>query len=380
MIETESGEARAQAQAPKPVARRPGLKDGRFGGRPVRPGDTVQVDLKVSEYVTHKPARVPVTVMRAQAAGPTVFVTSAIHGDEINGVAIVRRLLDGLAGRLVQGTLIAVPVCNQFGFEADDRYLPDRRDLNRHFPGDPKGSLAARVADRLFRKVVLPCDAGIDLHTAPAGNSNLCHIRGDAGRPEVRALMRAFGAPVLVDGQGPKGSLRRAATDAGVPTILFEAGEPRRFQHHVVEFGHHGLLRLLSHLGMVEATFRRPGYQTIVRDAEWMRADHGGIVDLVVEPGDLVTKGQQVGTIHDPFGRSVDVLKAPSSGVVLGVSTDPTVHPGVALVHIGLLDKTLQGARDFVEAGGDLGHVHWSAERALLRRKRRPAGTPAAAS
>lgn len=336
-----------------------GLKGDRFGGRTVRPGDTAQVDLKVSETVTHQPARIPVIVARAREPGPTVYVTSAIHGDEINGVAIVRRLLDAIEGKLLRGTLIAVPVGNRFGFYAGARYLPDRRDLNRHFPGDPKGHMADRIADHLFRKVVLVSDAGIDLHTASEGNSNLCHIRGDAGKPAVRALMKAFGAPVLVHGEGPRGSLRRAATEAGVPSILFEAGEPGRFERHVVEFGHHGLVRLLGHLGLVEAPPSRVPFQVTVRRHDWVRSDHGGILDLRVEPGDLVTKGATLGTIFDPYGRQVDDVTSGHDGVVLGVATTPLVHPGMAIVHLGHMPKTFAAARRYVAAGGDLGHVRW---------------------
>lgn len=335
------------------------LKDGKFGGKPVGLGETVQVDLKVSETVTHQPARIPVTVMRGASDGPTVFITSAIHGDEVNGVAIVRRLLDTLDGKLAAGTLIAVPVGNRFGFYNGERYLPDRRDLNRHFPGDAKGHMADRIAHHLFEHVVRPSDAGIDLHTAAEGHSNLCQIRGDSSRKPVKAIMKAFGAPVLVDGEGPRGSLRRAATEAGVPTVLFEAGEPGRFERHVVEFGHSGLMRLLAHFGLVAGRLEPAPFQTLVKKADWVRSDHGGILELFVEPGDLVEKGQALGTIFDPYGRQVDTVQADAQGIVLGVCTTPLVHPGMAVVHIGHLARTMPAARRYVEDGGDLGHVRW---------------------
>lgn len=367
-------EGAPSSKTPPPKAR--GLRNGRFGGKTVNPGDSVQVDLKVSETVTHSAARLPVTVMRGPEPGPTFYVTSAVHGDEINGVAIVRHLISGLEGKVLRGTLIAVPVVNRFGFEANDRYLPDRRDLNRHFPGSRDGNMASRIADHLFRKVVSVSDAGIDLHTAAAGNSNLCHVRGDAGRPELRSLMEATGLPILVDGDGPRGSLRRAATEAGVPSLLFEAGEAGRFHRHAVEIGHHAVLRLLAHLGMIEARFRPPPFQTWVHRSEWVRADHGGILDLRVEPGDLVAKGQELGAIYDPYGRHVDHVKAAVAGVVLGVATDPLINPGMALVHIGEMETGLQAARDYVAGGGDLGHVRWKppAEKAARARKAVPGG------
>jgi hypothetical protein len=334
-----------------------GLRDGKFAGRTIAPGDVAQVDLKVSESVVHQPMRIPVTVARGRKEGPVLYVTSAIHGDEINGVAIVRRLLDGIDGLLESGTLVAVPIINRFGFEAGERDLPDRRDLNRHFPGDPKGSMAARIADQVFRKIVAGADFGVDLHTAAEGNTNLCHIRGDADRPEVKPLMKAFGTPIMVHGDGPKGSLRRAATEAGIPSILFEAGEPGRFQRHVVEVGHAGLVRLLRHLGMAAGKPAKPPLQILVRESEWVRSDHGGILDLTAEPGDVVRKGDILGVIHDPLGRHVDEVEAPMSGVVLGTTTSPLVFPGLALVHIGHLEKTLARAVAYVEAGGDLGHL-----------------------
>lgn len=335
----------------------PELEGGRFAGRAVAPGEAVQVELKISERATHQPLRIPVTVVRGLEQGPTICVTSAIHGDEINGVAIVRRLLDGIEKTLQRGTLIAVPIVNRFGFDAADRYLPDRRDLNRHFPGDRRGNMAARVADQIFRKIVLKADYAIDLHTAAEGNTNLCHIRGDATDVAVKRLMRAFGTPIMVHGEGPKGSLRRAATEAKVPSILFEAGEPGRFQRHVVEVGHLGLIRMMRSLGMLDGQSSRPAFQTMVRYTTWVRSDHGGLLDLDVEPGDLVQRGEGIGTIYDPLGRHVDQVEATASGVVLGTCTSPLAYPGMALVHIGKLARTFAKAQAHVDAGGDLGHL-----------------------
>ncbi len=339
--------------------RQTGLKNNMFERKKIMPGDVGQVELKVSETVTHQDARTPVTIVRGTKPGPTLFLTGAVHGDEINGVAIVRRLLDVIEPDSLAGTLIGVPVVNRFGFSEQDRYLPDRRDLNRFFPGDPTGSMASRIADVLFRKVIMISDAGIDLHTAGQGQSNLCHVRGEVDVPAVRDLMRAFGTPIALHGHGPKGSLRRAATEAGVPTILFEAGEPSRFEHHVIEIGYQGVLRVMKHLGMTERRVRRQELQITVRKSDWLRADHGGLLDLDVTPGDLVNVNQRIGTVHDPFGRHVDEMVAPHSGVVLSTATVPLCNPGNAIVHIGHLQKTMKAAREYVRAGGDLGHVNW---------------------
>ncbi len=335
----------------------------RIAGRSVMAGEVAEINLKVSEAVTHVPARIPVTVVRGTKPGPTLFATAAVHGDEINGTAVVRAVLDRLEADTLSGTFIGVPVVNRFGFPSGDRYLPDRRDLNRFFPGDSTGSMASRIAHQLFTKVLRHADAGIDLHTAATGRANLCHVRGDADDPALREMMRSFGAPIMMHGGGPDGSLRRAATAAGVPTIIFEAGEPSRFQQHVVQIGFHGVLGVMQALGMVKAKPVRPGFQVLVRKSEWVRADHGGLLYLEVEPGDLVRAKQRIGIIHDPFGRHVDELRATKSGVILSTTTVPLANPGNAVVHIGHLHKSLQKARAYVKAGGDLGHVNWRAGR-----------------
>lgn len=343
-----------------------------FLGRRIEAGDTAELRLKVSETVTHQPTRIPITVAQGVEDGPTLFVTAAVHGDEINGVAVVREVLDRLDTSRLHGTLVGIPVVNRFGFATGDRYLPDRRDMNRFFPGDPDGPMPARIANHLFRRVLRHCDAGIDLHTAASGRANLCHVRGDADNDSVRDLMRAFGTPILMDGEGPKGSLRRATSDAGIPTIIFEAGEPNRFQQHVVDIGSQGIFRVMKHLGMWQGSVRRkPGFQVMVRRSGWVRSNHGGILDLKVEPGDLVRTNQAVAEIHDPFGRHVDQIVAPHSGVVLGTNTVPLTNPGQAVVHIGHLHKTLQRARDYVKQGGDLGHVNWPSKPPTIKKAKK---------
>ena len=340
-------------------------------GRRVQPGKVAQIHLKVSETVTHRPATIPVTVVHGTEPGPTLFLTGAVHGDEINGVAIVRRVLDIIDPEKLKGTLIGVPVVNRVGFQSYTRYLPDRRDLNRFFPGDANGSMASRIAHKLFDKVISKADAGIDLHTAAAGQANLCHVRGDTENEVIKDLMKAFGTPIMLEGGGPKGSLRRAATDAGVPTIIFEAGEPNRFQHHVVEIGATGVLRVMNHLGMIKTRQPKVPISILVKKSEWVRADHGGILDLEVSPGDLVRTGQRIAVIHDPFGQHVDELRAATSGVVLSTATDPLTNPGNAVAHIGHLHKTLKRAREYVKAGGDMGHIHWV--RATKKRRQKAA-------
>src|SRR3954470_17042023 len=221
-----------------------------ISGISVAAGETREIDLKVSESYLSRPIQIPVTVIRGTKPGPTAFVMGAIHGDEINGADIVRRLIFDVDHEKISGTLIAIPVVNIPGFLEQARYLPYHRDLNRFFPGDRKGNNAQRIAARLFKEVVLKCDFGIDLHTAADGRSNLPHVRGDMSNPKIRELARAFGSTIIVNQPGVRGSLRREATLAGVPTILFEAGETRKFSPKISVAGLRGVLNVLQSMGM----------------------------------------------------------------------------------------------------------------------------------
>lgn len=267
---------------------------------------------------------------------------AALHGDEINGVDIVRRLIFDINHENLSGTLIAVPVVNIPGFLTQSRYLPYHRDLNRFFPGKRKGNNAERIASRLFTEIVLKCDFGIDLHTAANGRLNLPHVRGDMDHPRVRNLARAFGATVMVSQKGVKGSLRREATDAGVPTILFEAGETGRFSPRISVAGLRGVLNVLSEMKMWPAhEQQRPPFQVIVKSSDWVRTDKGGILDLSVRPGDLVYEGDLMGSILNPFGKTVTKIRAPTTGIVIGVTTAPLSVPGTGIAHVAKLKKTL---------------------------------------
>ena len=287
---------------------------------------------------------IPVTVIRGRKPGPTAFVTAALHGDEINGVDIVRRLIFDIDHENLCGTLIAIPVVNIPGFLIQSRYVEYHRDLNRFFPGKRIGNNAERIAWKLFHEVILKCDFGIDLHTAAEGRLNLPHVRGDMSQPRVRELCRAFGATVLVDQKGVRGSLRRAATDAGIPTILFEAGETSKFSAKISMTGLHGVLNVLAETGMWASKSKRrnaPPFQVIVKQSEWLRATKGGILDLAVRPGDLIYKDDLIGSILNPFGKTVTEMRSAVTGIVIGMTTAPLTVPGTGVVHIARLKKTL---------------------------------------
>lgn len=305
-----------------------------LGGNSVAPGDSADIRLQVSESYTAEAVAIPVTVVRGARPGPTLYLTASIHGDELNGVGIVRDLLNDAPFAELAGTLVAVPVANVPAFLNQDRRLPDRRDLNRSFPGSPRGSLTSRLAHALFTEVVTKSDFGIDLHTAGGDRSNYPHVRVDANDPASIELARAFGCPLLVHGVGPDRSLRRAARAAGVPTIVYEAGSPRRLERPFIEVGKRGVLNVMRHLGMLPGEPLPPPVLVEVREAQWLRARAGGILDLRAELGQPLRRGADVSVNSSPFGRERSVLRAPHGGVVLGLTRLPLVHPGDAICHL----------------------------------------------
>jgi predicted deacylase len=280
-----------------------------------------------------------VTVVRGRRPGPTLFVVATIHGDELIGVGVLRDLLNDHPLDDLAGTLIAVPVANVPAFLTLDRRLPDRRDLNRGFPGSARGSLTSRLAHVLYREVVLRSDYGIDLHTAGGERRNYPQVRVDLAEPRSAELARAFGCPLVVDGKGPDRSLRRTAVEAGVPTIVYEAGGPKRFERPFIDIGIAGVLNVLRRLGMLPGEPAPPALQLSIRDTRWLRARAGGILDLRVALGQPVRRGQEISVNTNPFGRERSVLRAPSAGLVLGLTQLPLVHPGDAVCHLALLDR-----------------------------------------
>jgi predicted deacylase len=308
-----------------------------FAGTLIGEGETADLKLKVAESYTAEPVSIPLTVVRG-GAGPTVFVTATVHGDELNGVGIVRSLLNDCDWRTLAGTLIAVPVANVPGFLTLHRRVPDRRDLNRSFPGRRRGSLASRMAELLFREVVSKSDFGIDLHTAGAERTNYPQVRADLSRHHVAGLAEAFGCPLIVDGPGPERSLRRTAVAAGVPTIVYEAGSPLRFERPFIAAGVTGILNVLRSLGMLPGTPTRPPLRLILGRTHWVRATAGGILDLAVELGQPVHRGDTISLHTNPFGRGKSLLRSPHSGIVLGLTQIPLVHPGDAVCHLARLE------------------------------------------
>jgi predicted deacylase len=301
----------------------------------VRPGSAKEVELPITRLVTGADVSLPVQVVHGREPGPAVWVNAAIHGDEVMGVEVIRQVLTTLDAKRLRGTVVAVPVVNVLGFMVGDRYLPDRRDLNRSFPGSARGSLASRIAHLFMSEVVAKCEVGIDLHTAADRRSNLPQIRADLDDPRTRELAEAFGAPAMLHARLRDGSLRQAAREVGATVLLYEAGEVMRFDEVPIAAGVAGVRRVLAALGMTDAIEGEPGSPTVAsRRSGWVRARGTGILHLEVHLGDYIEAGRRLGGLSDTFGRRVRLVHANRSGVVIGLTRAPIVNAGDALVHI----------------------------------------------
>ncbi|MEQ9317976.1 MAG: succinylglutamate desuccinylase/aspartoacylase family protein [Polyangiaceae bacterium] len=312
-----------------------------LGDHAVAPGQRQRCQLRVARLPTDTWLSLPVEVVNGATSGPALWLTAAVHGDEVNGVEIISRVLAQIDPAALRGTLVAVPIVNVFGFIGQQRYLPDRRDLNRSFPGTMKGSLASRLARLLADEIVARCTHGIDLHTGSHHRTNLPQIRADLEEPETLKLARAFGCQVMIDARTRDGSLRRTAADRGNKVLLFEGGEALRFNEEAIEAGTLGVLRVMGALNMIEGGPPPPERPTqLVRKSKWLRAKRAGILHLRAELGDRVAKGAELGVINDTFGRRVSTVRARRSGTVIGQTLNPLVTQGDALIHIGLEDPT----------------------------------------
>ncbi len=307
-----------------------------IGSTHVPAGRRKRLEIPVARLPTGSMLSMPVAVLNGRRPGPTVWLSGAIHGDELNGVEIIREVLPRIDVRTLRGAIIATPVVNVFGFIEQSRYLPDGRDLNRFFPGSPRGSLASRLAKIFMAEVVAQSDLGIDLHTAAGHRTNIPQIRGDLDHPETLRLGTAFGAPFIIDARLRDGSLRMAATKRNVPVLLYEAGQVNRFDPDAIQYGVEGVLRVLAAMDMGSWELPRIRKRPIRLDAtRWVRARRSGIAKLDVGLGDEVERGALLGTISDAFGQRPTRITAPVPGHVIAMTQHPLVSQGDALVHIG---------------------------------------------
>jgi predicted deacylase len=302
----------------------------------INPGQRNTVNLEVPDLYIRTGLKLPIHVIHGKKDGPVLFLSGAIHGDEINGVEIIRRILNNKRINSLKGTLIAVPVVNIFGFINQTRYLPDRRDLNRSFPGSETGSLAARMANVFLQKVVSKCTHGIDLHTAAIHRDNLPQIRALMDDEETDRIARAFSLPVILNTTIQAGTLRESAEKMGVKVIVYEAGEALRFDEASIRGGVKGIISVMREIGMLPNVNKsKTRIEPLVANSSaWVRASQSGILRIMKTLGSTVKKNDLMGIISDPFGEMEKEVIAPSNGIVVGRTNIPLVNEGEALFHI----------------------------------------------
>ncbi len=316
-----------------------------FGHELVGPGERKRIDLEVATLYDYTKINIPIEVIRGKEEGPTLFISAAVHGDEINGIEIIKRILQSTRLAKLRGTLICIPVVNTFGFNNLSRYLPDRRDLNRCFPGSMRGSLGSRIASLFMKEIVSKCSYGIDLHTGAIHRSNIPQIRASLDNEATKELANEFGAPIIINSSLRDGSLREAARKKKVNILLFEGGEALRFEEDVIKVGLKGCFSIMRAIGMLpqkSTKKKKIKMKTtyVAESSHWIRAPHSGSVKQIKKLGDEVLEGQIIAIISDTFGNNPYNVRAKASGIIIGMSTIPLVNKGDAMVHIALFQDS----------------------------------------
>lgn len=321
-----------------------------IGNESVPAGTRRTAHVPVSVLSDHTPVTMSVNITHGRLDGPTIFVSAGIHGDEVIGVEIVRRLLRSPSLASIRGTLIVVPIVNTYGFLNHSRYLPDRRDLNRMFPGSETGSLASRLAHIFMTEIVARCDLGIDLHSAAIHRTNYPQIRVSPDNPEMLDLANVFGAPIIMQSTVREGSLRGSAKAIGIDVLLFEAGEGLRFDEFSVRSGVAGILRVLRYKGMLsgKGIAKVKATPQFCTSSKWLRAPTGGLLRTFRADGDLVREGDLMASVSDPFGETDDNIVAPFDGIIVGRAVMPIVNEGDAVFHLARV-KSVTKAEGMVE-------------------------------
>ncbi len=315
----------------------------------VLPGTRKVIDLEAARLYTSTPLSIPVEIIHGKKKGPVLMINAAIHGDELNGVEIVRQMINMISPEKLHGTLICVPIVNVLGFTQKSRYLPDRRDLNHCFPGSDTGSLASRTAATFFNDLALKCDYIIDLHTGAIYRTNLPHIRVNLSNKKALELAQIFATPVILDSEPRHGSLRGEAEKAGITVITYEGGEALKFDPIAIHAGITGIKRVMYSLKMLSRSARKPPASYIAKSTTWLRASHDGIMRTIVSLGDKVRKGQTLAFINAPLGHFEVEIKAEKDGIVIGQQTLPLVNEGDAVFHIAHLDGKQDSIEQIVE-------------------------------
>lgn len=319
-------------------------------GESVPPGERRLMRWSVSQTFAGGDTVVSVNVVHGTRPGPVMCMAAAIHGDEINGVEIVRRVINQVDAHQLSGTLIGVPIVNLFGFSRNSRYLPDRRDLNRYFPGSQRGSIASRIANSFFTQIVQHCDALVDFHTGSFDRANLPQVRADLRMPEVLRFARGFGALPVLHSSGSRGMLRVAATQSGIPAVTFEVGAPGTLEKREIDLSVDALEALLHYVGLVPEGPAEQEPQAVFYESRWVRANAGGMLIADVELGQRIVKGQRLGLVVDPIKNVEHEILSPLYGRVIGKAKNQVVLPGYAAFHIGE-ETSAEQASDAAAAG-----------------------------
>lgn len=305
-------------------------------GESIRPGELKEIKIRIARLPSHTWIETPIYVYRALEDGPVLALMAGMHGDEINGTEIVRRIIDLGYHRVKRGTVLCMPIINVFGFINYSREVPDGKDINRSFPGTKLGSLASRMAYHMMHSVLPSIDYGIDFHTGGAMRTNYPQVRCVMKDEMNESLAKAFCAPFTIDSPFRPKSLRQAAAKKGKNIIVYEGGESVRIDNFAVDQGIEGTLRIMHHLKMIDWSPEPKEENRVIWSSSWIRAKTAGIFQSTIKSGELIQKHQWIGTITDPFGEFKEPIKSPVTGYVVGLNNNPVVHAGDALMHIGI--------------------------------------------
>ncbi|HVF35869.1 MAG TPA: succinylglutamate desuccinylase/aspartoacylase family protein [Candidatus Saccharimonadia bacterium] len=347
-------------------------------GESIEPGTRKELRWQVGTSFDGDAVTTPITIIHGSSAGPKLCLTAAVHGDELNGVEVVRRVANEIDPKELSGTLIAIPIVNLLGFSRGTRYLPDRRDLNRFFPGSPNGSAASRIAYSLFKSLIQHCDALVDFHTGSFDRANLPQVRGDLTLDSVLEFTRGFGATPVLHSPGSRGMLRLAATDHGIPAVTFEVGAPARLEPDQIDFAVQAISALMHAQGMTKSFRMWAEPQATFYESRWVRANHGGMLFSTVKLGDRVRQGQRLGKVVDPIKNAENEIMSPFRGRVIGIALNQLVLPGFAAYHIGIERSEEQAVEEASQPAATEDELERLEGDEMNERRGEPTGEPVA--
>lgn len=318
-------------------------------GKNVALGTTKTINFSFAKLYTSTKVEIPVIVSRAMKPGPTVLITAGVHGDEINGVEVVRQVIAKKINTPEKGTIICIPILNIFGFLNAERTFPDGRDLNRVFPGTKTGSLASRVAYHFTKEILPMADYCLDFHTGGAQRFNAAQIRVVPDNPELLKFAEIFNAPFTVLSGNLNKSYRATCAKMGIPSLLFEGGKSLDSNKQIVKHGVDGVIRVLHHLGMLNPKISVPEVPhptVLISKSRWIRAQRSGLLHVKIDCNKYVEKDEFLATITDPYGEMRFKVRAPNAGYIINVNHAPIVHQGDAIFHISTTDTIASEAEE----------------------------------